>query len=147
MKRTKKLVLTAALVMTMGMAACTSKSNQPAPVANIETMTVNSTEIEITSVPYEQHQKNMLQGCDYYTDAYEEPDSPEFVFIAPAGKSVYRNVTDVTVDASQNVTITVCETNADMIASTNYPITQVKIYPFPASVTVIDEDGNTLNGQ
>lgn len=147
MKRTKKLVLTAALVMTMGMAACTSKSNQPAPVANIETMTVNSTEIEITSIPYEQHQKNMLRGCDYYTDTYEEPDSPEFVFIAPAGKSVYRNVTDVTVDASQNVTITVCETNADMIASTNYPITQVKIYPFPASVTVVDEDGNTLNGQ
>lgn len=147
MKRAKKLVLAATLVMTMGMAACNVTNNQPAPVANTETMTINSYEIEITSVPYEKYQIDLLSDCDYYTDAYEEPDSPEFVFIGPAGKSVYRSVTDVTIDESQNVTITVCETNVDRLASDSYPITRVKISPFPASVTVIDEQGNTLSGK
>lgn len=150
MKRRKELVLAAALVMTIGMAACNRTNNQPSSevpsetTVNFETMTVNSFDIEITSVPYQKYQKELLKNSDYYIDALEEPDSPAFVCIGPAGKSVYRDVVDVQVDDSQNVTITVCEVEVDRIASERYPITEVTIYPFPASITVVDDQGNTL---
>lgn len=148
MKRKKELFMAAVIVMTLGMAACNGTNNQTAPEPEIvvESMTVNSSEIEISYIPYTKYQVNLLSDCDYYTDALEEPDSPEFVFIAPAGKSVYRDVTDIQVDDSQNVTITVCETSAKIAGSNRGPLTKVKIYPYPASVTVVDEKGNTLSG-
>ena len=75
MKRRKELVLAAALVMTIGMAACNRTNNQPSSevpsetTVNFETMTVNSFDIEITSVPYQKYQKELLKNSDYYIDA------------------------------------------------------------------------------
>lgn len=136
----------AILTMTIGMAACGQANNQETsePVATIETMTVNSFEIEITSVPFAKYQVDLLAKNDYYIDGLEEDDSPAFVFIGPAGKSVYREVVDIQADDSQNVTITVCETKSKIKGSSRNPITQVIIYPFPASVTVVDENGKPL---
>lgn len=148
MKRTKEIVTATVLAMVIGMAACNGANTQPAPTgeAKVETMTVNSFDIEISSVPYAKYQTEILKDCDYYIDGLDESDSPAFIFIAPAGKSVYREVADIQADDSQNVTITVRETTATVIGSDTNPITQVKIYPFPASVTVVDENGNTLSG-
>lgn len=139
-------LLMAILTMTIGMAACGQANNQETsePVATIETMTVNSFEIEITSVPFAKYQVDLLAKNDYYIDGLEEDDSPAFVFIGPAGKSVYREVVDIQADDSQNVTITVCETKSKIKGSSRNPITQVMIYPFPASVTVVDENGKPL---
>ena len=139
-------LLMAILTMTIGMAACGQANNQETsePVATIETMTVNSFEIEITSVPFAKYQVDLLAKNDYYIDGLEEDDSPAFVFIGPAGKSVYREVVDIQADDSQNVTITVCETKSKIKGSGRYPITRVMIYPFPASVTVVDENGKPL---
>lgn len=139
-------LLMAILTMTIGMAACGQANNQETsePVATIETMTVNSFEIEITSVPFAKYQVDLLAKNDYYIDGLEEDDSPAFVFIGPAGKSVYREVVDIQADDSQNVTITVCETKSKIKGSSRNPITQVMIYPFPASVTVVDENGEPL---
>ena len=112
-------LLMAILTMTIGMSACGQANNQETsePVATIETMTVNSFEIEITSVPFAKYQVDLLAKNDYYIDGLEEDDSPAFVFIGPAGKSVYREVVDIQADDSQNVTITVCEVEVDRIAS------------------------------
>lgn len=148
MKRKKDLFLVTALALTMGLAACNQQVTEtvPTPVESKKTMTINSTDIEITHIPYEQYQIELLKDSDYYTDVLEEPDSPEYVFIAPASKSVYRDVTDVQVDDSQNVTITIRENTADMVGSSSYPITMVTIYPYPASISVVDEQGNALTG-
>ena len=146
MKRKIGLVL-AVLAMTIEMAACGSTVNQPAPAAEIETMTVNSFDIEITHIPFAKYQVDLLAKNDYYIDALDEPDSPAFVFIGPAGKSFCREIVDIQADDSQNVTITVRTASADILGSNKYPITQVTIYPFPASVTVVDDNGHTLSGQ
>lgn len=139
-------LLMAILTMTIGMSACGQTNSQETsePVASIETMTVNSFEIEITSVPFAKYQVDLLAKNDYYIDGLEEDDSPAFVFIGPAGKSIYREVVDIQADDSQNVTITVCETKSKIKGSGRYPITRVMIYPFPASVTVVDENGKPL---
>lgn len=145
MKRKIELLM-AILTMTIGMSACGQANSQETsePVASIETMTVNSFEIEITSVPFAKYQVDLLAKNDYYIDGLEEDDSPAFVFIGPAGKSIYREVVDIQADDSQNVTITVCETKSIIKDSGRYPITRVMIYPFPASVTVVDENGKPL---
>lgn len=145
MKRKIELLM-AILTMTIGMSACGQANSQETsePVASIETMTVNSFEIEITSVPFAKYQVDLLAKNDYYIDGLEEDDSPAFVFIGPAGKSIYREVVDIQADDSQNVTITVCETKSKIKGSGRYPITRVMIYPFPASVTVVDENGKPL---
>lgn len=144
MKRKIGFVL-AFLAMTIGMVACGSANNQPAPAAKVGTMTVNSFDIEITYVPFAKYQVDILKDIDYYVDALEEDDSPAFVFIGPEGKSFYRDIVDIQADDSQNVTITVRSTSAKILGSSRNPITQVEIYPFPASITVVDEQGKELN--
>lgn len=146
----RKVFLAAALAMVIGMTACGNLNNRNNPLPpdeKVVTMTVNSMDFEISYVTCEKYQSEILSNCDYYIDALDEPDSPAFVFIGPVDKSVYREIVDIQVDDSQNVTIIVCATNPDIVKARTNPITRVKICPFPASVTVVDENANILKGQ
>lgn len=155
MKRKIGLVL-AILAMAIEVTACGSTSNQTAntqtantqtpddPGTPVKTMKVKSFDIEYSYMALTKYQSELLEKNDYYIDYLEELDSPTFVFIGPAGKSLYRHIVDITADDSQNVTITVGESNPDMPNATQYPLISVRIYPACASVTVVNEDGKEL---
>lgn len=128
-----------------GMVAC----NESAPAVTYQAMNevsgnINGVEYSIYECEMAKYQKDMLEEKGFYVDYLEEDDSPAMVFISPGEKSFPKsemNVQNIEVDKNKNVTITVFEAKNEDKA---YPIVEVELYPAPASIKVVDVDGNEL---
>lgn len=109
--------------------------------------TVNGYDIEVSHEAYTKYQTDIFTNQDFYCDSLDEPGAPLFIFIEPAGKSVYREVSDIQIDASQNVTITVRDVKAENMPKGSLPILKVTVSPMPTgTVNVVTEDGTILKG-
>ena len=150
-----KKVATVALATSMifGMVACknASAASETTGVPEIlveESGVIGGIKYTINECELQKYQINMLSKGGYYIDALEQDDSPEFVFISSGkkdttGYGIY--VQNIEIDDSNNVTITVFETEPAKGDETekekSYPAVVVEFEEFVASVKVVGVDG------
>lgn len=148
MKKTKLFLLATILVMAFTMSACASSTGSVMAVMP-DSGTINGIDYSIYQCEPAKYQYEILEKGGFYVDAYEQLDSPAFVFISigkTASKDIALNVSKLDIDDQNNVSITVFETKGDTEIKTQYPTVCVELYPMPInSITVKDVDGNVLN--
>lgn len=147
MKKSKVATLAATLIMTLGMAACGNPQATPT-VFTPEEGTIKGCEYRIRSYEVEEYEKEVMSTRGYCLDYVEKPGSPIYVYIS-AGKRGSKlgamKVNNIDIDDNGNATITVFDTKAgEGDVRSNYPTVEVRLFPVPDSITVVDTDGNIL---